>query len=845
MRITCECGRSLHVRDELIGKRVKCPACGEILAVVQEQAANAGAPRPAAQPAPRPKTAPAAPVEPRRPAAEDETPVTATQKRGTEAYDDEEEKRPQLSAKRPPARSSRLLWIGLGGGALALAAAVVLIVVLWRSKGGPEVRPPSVADEKLVDALIYAPDGVRLVTTGQDPVAPGAPPVVKVWDLGSGKEVARLHGLGDAAERLAFSPDGKLFAASAGGEILVWEVGEQELIATIHPPYDGPWLPGSRLLALDPSGTRLVTIAPGPGVMVLDARTTQLDPLRARFASFPVSPDERTAGACMPGRTQAAYGRWDRETRQSHLEMLDYSTGRSRRILLSDAASAMAFSADGGTLAVAQWDGPVKVIDTRDWSVRATLDRPKQGGFKYYSKVDVSPDGGVICAIPTAGASLATDLWTLRATATVRPLLPGPCNDLAFAPDGKTLAVAVGGQGVRFIDPSTGQEKPSDVSGPARNAPAGAAEAGPAAVASQQAAARTAAEAAAYLRTRKPTWTLTEDKTRPGHPVVSARCFACTPTNEDWQALRDLKSLEGVSLYECPLPTGSLLPLRGIAKLRKLSIKVGREGAPALAEVGSLQSLRVLHVVACKDPDALMEAVAHLVNLEELSVTDAPDLRYFTGLHLLKDLPHLHSLTIDSEYAAAGAFRELRHLRSVDFRCPADADMDLTPLQALPDLRSLRLTKRLSDADLAALAGVSSLRELRLPVLAATDAGLAQLHRLKHLQVLTLDASGFTARGLGELRGLHELRELHVSGVTDAGIDALRKALPHTTIDRTSRPDLSGGASRRRLRGRLPTPGCPGLVRCLTLAATRAPGGQPNEPRDKLGGFGGRARARV
>jgi hypothetical protein len=41
--VTCSCGKSLKVRDELIGKRVKCPACGSAFPVTAAPKAPAGA----------------------------------------------------------------------------------------------------------------------------------------------------------------------------------------------------------------------------------------------------------------------------------------------------------------------------------------------------------------------------------------------------------------------------------------------------------------------------------------------------------------------------------------------------------------------------------------------------------------------------------------------------------------------------------------------------------------------------------------------------------------------------------------------------------------------------------
>src|SRR5437588_9164085 len=38
IRVTCECGKELRVKDEYAGKRGKCPSCGKILQIPQPEA---------------------------------------------------------------------------------------------------------------------------------------------------------------------------------------------------------------------------------------------------------------------------------------------------------------------------------------------------------------------------------------------------------------------------------------------------------------------------------------------------------------------------------------------------------------------------------------------------------------------------------------------------------------------------------------------------------------------------------------------------------------------------------------------------------------------------------------
>jgi hypothetical protein len=107
IRVLCTCGKPLLVKEELEGRRVRCPACQQPVLV-----------QGAAPPTPQGK---------RLAAPEDETA-------------DQEESRPRPARRkarkprRAKASSNRALWIGIGGGAaLLVAAAVVVVVIVARS----------------------------------------------------------------------------------------------------------------------------------------------------------------------------------------------------------------------------------------------------------------------------------------------------------------------------------------------------------------------------------------------------------------------------------------------------------------------------------------------------------------------------------------------------------------------------------------------------------------------------------------------------------------------------------------------------------------------------------------
>jgi hypothetical protein len=101
--LTCDCGKQLRVRDDLAGKKVRCPECKELLVVPDgqddESEAAAKVPKAGRQPE-------------REPAGEDED-ARPRKRKG-----DDEDGRPRK--KRKQKAGSGMLWIGLAAGAAAL-----------------------------------------------------------------------------------------------------------------------------------------------------------------------------------------------------------------------------------------------------------------------------------------------------------------------------------------------------------------------------------------------------------------------------------------------------------------------------------------------------------------------------------------------------------------------------------------------------------------------------------------------------------------------------------------------------------------------------------------------------
>ena len=92
--------------------------------------------------------------------------------------------------------------------------------------------------------------------------------------------------------------------------------------------------------------------------------------------------------------------------------------------------------------------------------------------------------------------------------------------------------------------------------------------------------------------------------------------------------------------------------------------------------------------------------------------------------------------------------------------------------------------RKVTDADLLHLKGMTDLKQLVLLGTTVTDAGLAHLKGLKKLENLNLAATKVTDAGLVHLKGLTNLTTLSLAdtAVTDAGVKQLQQALPNCKI---------------------------------------------------------------
>ena len=286
-----------------------------------------------------------------------------------------------------------------------------------------------------VSAVVFSPDGARLVTGSGDGTA-------RVWDLASGEQLAGLSH-GGRVSAVAFSPDGARLVTGSGGEgegggtARVWDLASGEQLAGLSP--------GGRVMAVafSPDGARLATGSGDRTARVWDlASGEQLAGLspRGRVMAVAFSPDgarlatgsgdgtarvwdlasgEQLAGlshggwvmgvAFSPDGARLATGSGDPTGSGDHTARVwDLASGEHLRTLTGyhGAVMGVAFSPDGARLATGSGDGTARVWDLASGEQLAGLSH----GGRVVLAVAFSPDGA---RLATGGDDHMARIWAL------------------------------------------------------------------------------------------------------------------------------------------------------------------------------------------------------------------------------------------------------------------------------------------------------------------------------------------------------------------------------------------------------------------------------------------------
>ena len=305
--------------------------------------------------------------------------------------------------------------------------------------------------EGTVFSIAFSHDGKTLASTSQNGT-------VRLWDIGTSKELGTsLTGHRKRVFSVAFSSDDKMLASGGeDGSIMLWDVNAEGTINQRLADASGAHSP------LFSSDGKTIFIGTDDGkVLLLDSGTGKLQATLDDVSAYPLPPltgkqmSAIKSIACSADGKILAAGRadgtillWDLNTRRVlPTSPLKYS-GRLSKIMLSADGHLLVAGGDGKVVML--WD----VIRGGDASVFPVNSLPVIG-----SPVALSSDGKLLAAgscTTSQGDCSKSEvlLWAVGTGTSPTHVLaghPGPFLDVAFNPDGYTLA-ASGIDGIKLWD---------------------------------------------------------------------------------------------------------------------------------------------------------------------------------------------------------------------------------------------------------------------------------------------------------------------------------------------------------------------------------------------------------
>jgi WD40 repeat protein/tetratricopeptide (TPR) repeat protein len=322
-----------------------------------------------------------------------------------------------------------------------------------------------------INRVGFSIDGKRLITTSADKTA-------RVWDLeNAGAAIRPLEAPSHDRSLVArFSPDGQLIAAATGSSLRLWDAATGRIVRELSTGDKGR----VASVAFSPTDHRMLAVGYGGEANVSYVALWDIDagtelgrlPGATDLPNFPVdanngvvgvlrfSPDGKYLVAGFGSKTLLSGGEFS-----TPLKVWEVATRRVIRHLNghTNYCVSLDFSRDGTLLASGSRDGTAILWSTATWKATRTLQNPdedsvfRQNGRGMVEDVAFSPDGKTLAM---ASREANVHLWDV-ATGKLLETLKGHSSAVlavVFSPDGRTLASGGSDQTVRLWNVETRRE---------------------------------------------------------------------------------------------------------------------------------------------------------------------------------------------------------------------------------------------------------------------------------------------------------------------------------------------------------------------------------------------------
>ena len=224
---------------------------------------------------------------------------------------------------------------------------------VWDTGSGRRIAVLASDELVLAGAPVFSPDGARVVAAvdkGEIGTSEPRGKVARVWDAGSGTEIASLRGHRATINTVAFSPDGaRIVTGSEDGSARVWNAASGNSKLNLRGHADG-----LRRVLFSPDGSRILTVGRD------DARVWDADGGGQLFA-LAGHGDAVRDGAFSPDGARIVTASLDRTAR-----LWDATTGREMAVLRGHVGpvSGASFTPDGQHVVAISSDGVARIWDT-------------------------------------------------------------------------------------------------------------------------------------------------------------------------------------------------------------------------------------------------------------------------------------------------------------------------------------------------------------------------------------------------------------------------------------------------------------------------------------------------